>query len=72
MFTTEMSTSTTDLSLILTDLHPFDEYTVTVEAENNGGRGGLVVRQATTLSAGMCFLHTDNATILEVLQSDLC
>ena len=52
-FTTERSNSTTNLSLILTGLHPFDEYTVTVEAENNGGKGGHIVRQATTLSAGM-------------------
>ena len=53
-----MSTSTIELSLVLTDLHPFDEYTVTVEAENNGGRGGPVVKKATTLSAGMCvFLY---------------
>ena len=57
-FTVRMSTSTTELSLILSGLHPFDEYTVTVEAENNGGRGHPVVRQATTLSAGMClFLY---------------
>ena len=57
-FTVERSTPTTELSLVLTSLHPFDEYTVTVEAENNGGRGGPVVRQATTLSAGMClFLY---------------
>ena len=55
-FTVRMSTSTTELSLVLTDLHPFDEYTVTVEAENNGGRGGPVVKKATTLSAGMSFL----------------
>ena len=48
-----MSTSTIELSLILTGLHPFDEYTVTVEAENNGGRGGPVVRKNTTLSAGI-------------------
>ena len=53
-FTVRMSTSITELSLVLTSLHPFDEYTVTVEAENNGGRGGPVVRQATTLSAGVC------------------
>ena len=57
-FTGRMSTTTTELSLILTSLYPFDEYTVTVEAENNGGRGGPVVRKATTLSAGMCrFLY---------------
>ena len=68
-FTVKMSASTTELSLVLTGLHPFDEYTVTVEAENNGGRGRPVVRKATTLSAGMCFLHTDNATILEAFQS---
>ena len=68
-FTAERSTPTTELSLVLTGLHPFDEYTVTVEAENNGGRGGPVVRKATTLTAGICFLHTDNATILEVFQS---
>ena len=68
-FTAERSTPTTELSLILTDLHPFDEYTVTVEAENNGGRGHPVVKKATTLTAGICFLHTDNATILEVFQS---
>ena len=55
-FTADRSTSTKELSLILTGLHPFDEYTVTVEAENNGGRGGPVVRKATTLSAGMSFL----------------
>ena len=53
-FTVERSTQTTELSLILTGLHPFDEYTVSVEAENNGGRGRPVVRKATTLSAGMC------------------
>ena len=57
-FTGRMSTSTTELSLVLTDLHPFDEYTVSVEAENNGGRGGPVVKKGTTLSAGMCvFLY---------------
>ena len=57
-FTVERSTSTTELSLVLTGLHPFDEYTVTVEAENKGGRGGPVVEKATTLSAGMCvFLY---------------
>ena len=55
-FTVLMSTSTTKLSLVLTGLHPFDKYTVTVEAENNGGRGGPVVRKATTLSAGMSFV----------------
>ena len=53
-FTGRMSTPTTQLSLVLTGLHPFDEYTVTVEAENNGGRGRPVVKKATTLSAGMC------------------
>ena len=61
-FTAERSTPTTELSLVLTGLHPFDEYTVTVEAENNGGRVGPVVRKTTTLSAGMCFLHAKNAS----------
>ena len=55
-FITERSTSTTELSLVLTDLHPFDEYTVTVEAENIGGSGQPVVKKGTTLSAGMCLL----------------
>ena len=60
-FTGRMSTSTTELSLVLTWLHPFDEYTVTVESYNKGGRGGYIVRQATTLSAGMClFLYTSH------------
>ena len=55
-FTTDRSTPTTELSLVLTGLHPFDEYTVTVEAENNGRRGQPIVKKATTLSAGMCFI----------------
>ena len=52
-FTTERSTPTTELSLILTGLHPFDVYTVTVEAENTGGRGGSTTKEARTLSDGM-------------------
>ena len=55
-FTTERSNSTTELSLVLNGLHPFDVYTVTVEAENKGGRGQPIVKKVTTLSAGMCFI----------------
>ena len=52
-FTTERSNSTTELSLVLTGLHPFDVYTVTVEAENTGGKGGPTMKEARTLSDGM-------------------
>ena len=52
-FTAERSTPTTELSLVLTGLHPFDVYTVTVEAENTGGRGGPTMKEARTLSGGM-------------------
>ena len=52
-FTAEGSTPTTNLSLVLTGLHPFDVYTVTVEAENTGGRGGPIMKEARTLSDGM-------------------
>ena len=51
-FTTEMSTSTTELSLILTGLHPFDEYTVTVEAENKGGNSGPLYKSVRTWRTG--------------------
>ena len=71
-FTVLMSASTTELSLILTDLHPFDEYTVTVEAENNGGRGEPVVKKATTLSTGMCFLGAQAAPILFSFRLPVC
>ena len=52
-FTAESSTPTTNLSLVLTGLHPFDVYTVTVEAENTGGRGGPTTKEARTFSDGM-------------------
>ena len=53
-FTTERSNSTTELSLVLTGLHPSDVYTVTVEAANlAGGRGGPTTKEARTLSDGM-------------------
>ena len=51
-FTTERSTPTTELSLVLTGLHPFDVYTVTVEGENTGGIGGPTTKEARTLSDG--------------------
>ena len=52
-FTAEMSNSTTELFLILTGLHPFDVYNVTIEAENIGGRGGPTMTEARKLSDGM-------------------
>ena len=52
-FTAERSTPTTKLSLVLTGLHPFDVYTVTVEAESTGGRGGPTRKETRTLSGGM-------------------
>ena len=56
-FTTERSTPTTELSLVLTGLHPFDVYTVTVEAENTGGRGGPTMKETRTLSDGICSVY---------------
>ena len=55
-FTFERSKSTTELSLVLTGLHPFDVYTVTVEAENTGGRGGPTMKEARALTDGMRFV----------------
>ena len=52
-FTAERSTPTTELSLVLTGLHPFDVYTVTVEAANTGGRGGTTTDKRRTYSDGM-------------------
>ena len=51
-FTTEGSNSTTELSLILTGLHPFDEYTVTVEAENLAGNSGPLYKSVRTWRTG--------------------
>ena len=64
-FTAEGSTPTTNLSLVLTGLHPFDVYTVTVEAENTGGRGGPIMKEAQTSSDGMfCKLQCVSALYL--------
>ena len=64
-FTAESSTPTTKLSLVLTGLHPFDVYTVTVEAENTGGRGGPTTKEAQTSSDGMfCKLQCVSASYL--------
>ena len=51
-FTVLISTSTTELSLILTDLHPFDEYTVTVEAENLAGNSVSLYKSVRTWRTG--------------------
>ena len=58
-FTAEGSTPTTNLSLVLTGLHPFDEYTVIVEAVNTGVRGGPTMKEAQTLSDGMLCVCSD-------------
>jgi hypothetical protein len=47
-FTSSTSKSTTEQSLDLTGLHPFDVYTVTVEAVNSGGRSTADSTSATT------------------------
>ena len=52
-FTALRSTPTKELSLVLTGLHPFDVYTVTVEAANTGGRGGTTMKEARSLTDGM-------------------
>ena len=51
-FTVRMSATTTELSLVLTGLHPFDEYTVTVEAENKGGNSGSLYKSVRTWRTG--------------------
>ena len=51
-FTIRMSTSTTELSLVLTGLHPFDEYTVTVEAENLAENSGPLYKSVRTWRTG--------------------
>ena len=58
-FTAEEPSPTTELSLVLTGLHPFDVYTVTVEAANRGGRGGPTMKEARTLSDGMLSMCSD-------------
>ena len=57
-FTLSTSKSTREQSLDLTGLHPFDVYTITVEAQNSRGRSGNVMLNARTMSAGMCvYMH---------------
>ena len=51
-FTAKRSTPTTELSLVLTVLHPFDEYTVTVEAENLAGNSGPLYKSVRTWRTG--------------------
>ena len=51
-FTSSTSKSTTEQSLDLTGLHPFDVYTVTVEAKNSGGRSKTISTSATTSVSG--------------------
>ena len=53
-FTSSTSKSTREQSLNLTDLHPFDVYTVTVEAVNSGGRSTADSTSATTFMSSEC------------------
>ena len=57
-FTSSTSKSTTEQSLDLTGLHPFDVYTVTVEAQNSRGRSGAVMANSRTMGAGT-YVHED-------------
>ena len=51
-FTAERSTATTEQSLVLTGLHPFNDYTVTVEAENLAGNSGPLYKNIRTWRTG--------------------
>ena len=53
-FTSSTSKSTREQSLDLTGLHPFDVYTVNVEAENSGGRSTAVSTSTKTSVSGEC------------------
>ena len=57
-FTSSTSIPTTEQSLDLTGLHPFDVYTVTVEAVNSGGQSTAVFTSATTFVSGECMHAT--------------
>ena len=51
-FTSSTSKSAREQSLDLTGLHPFDVYTVTVEAVNSGGRSTAASTSAKTFVCG--------------------
>ena len=49
---TGMSRSTTSTTLTLTGLHPYEEYTISVQAGNDGGLSAPVTGTARTYSDG--------------------
>ena len=45
-----------DREVVISGLHPFAEYYITVQAGNPGGLSEPIGRSATTLTAGECYL----------------
>jgi len=56
--TVRRTVSDPDREVVISGLHPFAEYYITVQAGNPGGLSEPTGRSATTLTAGVCTVTT--------------